>query len=54
MAKPKEEVVISGIGLRFPESGNLDEFKELLFNKVNAATSKEKNTVLSIEQPNYS
>lgn len=30
-----DEVVISGIGALFPESDNLDEFKELLFTKMN-------------------
>lgn len=39
MAEPKVEVVISGIGGLFPESNSMDEFKQLLFNKVNAVTS---------------
>lgn len=38
MVEHKEEVVISGIGGRFPECNNIDELKELLFNKVNAVT----------------
>jgi acyl transferase domain-containing protein len=35
MTEPKNEVVISGVGAMFPESDNLDELKELLFNKIN-------------------
>lgn len=32
------EVVISGIGGLFPESNNVDELKNLLFNKMNGIT----------------
>ncbi|XP_050542024.1 fatty acid synthase-like isoform X2 [Daktulosphaira vitifoliae] len=35
----KEEVVISGIAGYFPESDNVEELKELLFNKVNGITT---------------
>lgn len=38
MAERKEEVVISGISGAFPECENIDEFKELLFNKTNGVT----------------
>lgn len=38
MVEHKEEVVISGIAGWFPKCNNLDELKELLFNKVNAVT----------------
>lgn len=33
-----DEVVISGIGGMFPESNNVDELKNLLFNKTNGIT----------------
>lgn len=38
MSDHKEEVVISGIGGMFPESDNLEELKDLLFNKTNGIT----------------
>jgi len=38
MAERKEDVVISGIGGLFPECNNIDELKDLLFNKVNGVT----------------
>jgi len=38
MAERKEDVVISGIGGLFPECNNVDELKDLLFNKVNGVT----------------
>lgn len=38
MVKCKEEVVISGIGGVYPECSNLDELKDLLFNKTNGVT----------------
>lgn len=38
MSERKEEVVISGIGGIYPESDNLDELKDLLFNKINGVT----------------
>lgn len=38
MTVRKEEVVISGIGGVFPESNNVEELKELLFNKANGVT----------------
>ncbi|VVC29220.1 Hypothetical protein CINCED_3A006213 [Cinara cedri] len=38
MVEYKDEVVISGIGGRFPECDNVDELRELLFNKINAVT----------------
>jgi len=38
MSKNKEEVVISGIGGQFPECNNMEELKELLFNKTNGVT----------------
>jgi len=38
MAENKEEVVISGIGGWFPECNNMEELKELLFNKINGVT----------------
>lgn len=38
MAGHKEEVVISGIGGSFPECDNVDELKEMLFNKTNGVT----------------
>jgi fatty acid synthase len=33
-----EEIVISGIGGRFPESDTVDEFAQNLYNKVNMVT----------------
>lgn len=42
MAESKVEVVISGIGGIFPECNNMDEFKKLLFDKMNAVTSDDK------------
>ncbi len=33
-----EEIVISGIGGRFPESDTVDEFAQNLYNKVNMIT----------------
>lgn len=38
MVQHKEEVVVSGIGGRFPESDNIVELKDLLFNKTNGVT----------------
>jgi len=38
MPEIKEEVVISGIGGRFPECNDMEELKELLFNKTNGVT----------------
>lgn len=38
MADHKEEVVISGIGGLFPESDNITELSDLLFNKMNGVT----------------
>lgn len=38
MVECKEEVVISGIGGVYPECCNLDELKDLLFNKINGVT----------------
>lgn len=38
MAEPKVEVVISGIGGLFPECNNLDELKNMLFDKANGVT----------------
>ncbi|KAF0755952.1 fatty acid synthase-like isoform X1 [Aphis craccivora] len=38
MANHKEEVVISGIGGLFPESDNITELSDLLFNKINGVT----------------
>lgn len=38
MYEQKEEIVISGIGGMFPECDNVDELKELLFNKKNGVT----------------
>jgi len=38
MVGHKEEVVISGIGGLFPEANNVEELKDLLFNKVNGIT----------------
>lgn len=38
MAEHKEEVVISGIGGCFPESNNITELSDLLFNKINGVT----------------
>lgn len=38
MPEQKEEIVISGIGGIFPECDNVDELKELLFNKTNGVT----------------
>lgn len=38
MTDHKEEVVISGIGGLFPECNNIDELKDLLFNKINGVT----------------
>lgn len=54
MTQLKEDIVISGIGGKFPECDNLDEFKELLFKKVNAVTSNEQNASISTEQLIYS
>ena len=39
---PGEEVVISGISGRFPESENIHEFRENLFNKKDMVTKNEK------------
>lgn len=39
MTEPKAEVVISGIGGLFPECNNLDELKNLLFDKANGVTT---------------
>uniref|UniRef100_A0A2S2P8N0 Fatty acid synthase n=1 Tax=Schizaphis graminum TaxID=13262 RepID=A0A2S2P8N0_SCHGA len=39
MTEPKVEVVISGIGGLFPESNNLDELKQMLFDKKNGVTT---------------
>lgn len=39
MTEPKVEVVISGIGGLFPECNNLDELKNMLFDKKNGVTS---------------
>jgi len=38
MAEHKEEVVISGIGGLFPESNNITELSDLLFQKKNGVT----------------
>uniref|UniRef100_A0A2H8TDM0 Fatty acid synthase n=1 Tax=Melanaphis sacchari TaxID=742174 RepID=A0A2H8TDM0_9HEMI len=38
MADHKEEIVISGIGGLFPESNNVTELSDLLFNKMNGIT----------------
>lgn len=38
MTEKKEEVVISGISGVFPECNNVEELKDLLFNKKNAIT----------------
>ncbi|XP_060835401.1 fatty acid synthase-like [Rhopalosiphum padi] len=38
MADHKEEVVISGIGGLYPESNNITELTDLLFNKINGVT----------------
>lgn len=39
---PGEEIVISGIAGRFPESNNLTEFRENLMNKVDLITSDDR------------
>lgn len=38
MVEQKEEIVISGVGGLFPESNNVEELSELLFNKTNGVT----------------
>ena len=38
MAVHKDEVVISGIGGLFPESNNITELSDLLFQKKNGVT----------------
>jgi len=38
MVEQKNEVVISGVGGMYPECGNMDELKHLLFNKMNGVT----------------
>jgi fatty acid synthase len=38
LLKEGEEVVISGIGGRFPESDTVDEFAQNLYNKVDMIT----------------
>jgi fatty acid synthase len=39
---PREEIVISGISGRFPESGDMGEFRENLFGHVNMVTENER------------
>lgn len=38
MTEKKEEVVISGISGVFPECENVNELKDLLFDKINAVS----------------
>jgi acyl transferase domain-containing protein len=38
LLKEGEEIVISGIGGRFPESDTVDEFAQNLYNKVDMIT----------------
>lgn len=40
-SSPEEEIVISGIGGRYPSCDNAEEFHYHLFNKVGLSTSKE-------------
>lgn len=49
MTEHKEEVVISGIGGLFPECNNVDELKNLLFNKINGVTVDSRRWNLSIK-----
>lgn len=42
LAIMKDDVVISGIGGRYPESDSLDEFKENLFNNVDMITADDR------------
>lgn len=37
-----DEVVISGIGGRYPESDSLDEFRDNLYNNVDMITSNDR------------
>lgn len=40
--QPGEEIVISGIAGRFPESKNVEEFKNNLLNKVDLVTDDDR------------
>lgn len=42
MMDPGEEIVISGIAGRFPESDNMRHFQENLFNKVDLVTDDDR------------
>lgn len=44
---PEEEIVISGIAGRFPESDNLKHFQENLMNKVDLITDDDRRWKLS-------
>lgn len=39
---PEEEIVISGIGGRFPDSNNMKHFQENLMNKVDLVTDDDR------------
>lgn len=53
MIEQKEEVVISGIGGVFPESDNVEELKDLLFDKISAITIDSRRWKISMETPSY-
>lgn len=40
--KQSEEIVISGVGGRYPESNSLDEFRDNLMNKVDMITADDR------------
>ncbi|KAJ8958993.1 hypothetical protein NQ317_011721 [Molorchus minor] len=50
---PGEEIVISGISGAFPNSKNVHEFRDNLFNKVNMVTPKKRFTDFHPEIPKY-
>lgn len=51
MVEPGEEIVISGISGRFPESRNMKHFQENLFNKVDLITDEARRWTLGKDGP---